>query len=145
MSRDVCTYSPELLPGQLSSTPWATRIGYKGTKGGISPVGYAYSFPSTCKPFPNGLMCLGNGLCPAPLSRFAPCYVKVYTVRKRHRAAADGGDTSSLQCPIHLPSGWEARTAAVLCDNPVQSMDMSLNGPYCQAQMQPGSAVSGCA
>lgn len=39
----------------------------------------------------------------------------------------------------------EARTAAVLCDNPVQSMDMSLNGPYCQAQMQPGSAVSGCA
>lgn len=84
-------------------------VGDKETKGRSSPVGYAYSFLSTCKPFPNGLMCLGNGLCPSPLSRFAPCYVKVYAVRKRHWAIADGGDTSSLQCPNHLPSGWGSK------------------------------------
>lgn len=53
--------------------------------------------------------CEGNGLCPSPLSRFAPCYVKAYAVRKRHWAIADGGDTSSLQCPNHLPSRWGSK------------------------------------
>ena len=55
VSGGVHTQSPELLLGQLSSTPWAHGSQGQGHKRQKLTTGLCF-FLTTCKPFPNGLM-----------------------------------------------------------------------------------------